>query len=78
MSKQQQKQQQTLEPSGNDKAENRKPPFRAPAMLPTIGDFVDRFDGVRKDLNNKEGKNSTLIPSKDKKQTTGNYTDSVK
>jgi hypothetical protein len=56
MSKQQQKQQQTLKPSGDDKAENRKQPFRAPAMLSTIGDCLDRFDGARKELNNKEGK----------------------
>jgi hypothetical protein len=47
-------------------------------MLLTIGDHMDRFDGARKELNNKEGKNSTLIPSKDKKQTTGNNTDSIK
>ncbi len=56
MSKQQQKQRQTSEPSGDDEAENRKRPFRAPAMLSTIRDYVDRFDGARKELNHKEGK----------------------
>ena len=39
------KQQQTSEPRrGDDEAENRKRPFRAPAMLSTIGDYVVRFD----------------------------------
>jgi hypothetical protein len=56
MSKQQQKQRKTSEPSGDDEAENRKRPFRAPAMLSTIRDYVDRFDGARKELNHKEGK----------------------
>jgi hypothetical protein len=56
MSKQQQKQRQTLEPSGDDEAENGKGPFQAPAMLSTIRDNMDRFDGARKELNHKEGK----------------------
>jgi hypothetical protein len=48
-------------------------------MLRTIGDYVDRFDVTRKELNNKEGKQFNIDTFSDKKQTTGNnYTNSIK
>jgi hypothetical protein len=49
-----------LEPSGDDEAGNRKQPFRAPAMLSTIRNYMEGFDGARKELNNKEGKNFNI------------------
>jgi hypothetical protein len=50
------------------------PSGAAPAMFSTIRDYVDRLNVARKALNNKEGNKS---PSKDMKQTRGNYTDSI-
>jgi hypothetical protein len=54
------KRQQSLEHSGDEEEESRKQPFQAPAMLLTIGGYLDRFNVLRKELNNKEGQKSNI------------------